>query len=103
MYFSVVPSAIADAAVASQDPRVIKLDLLGVAKELGNPRASGSVALGAALKLLGVPMSSDDAPAIFARFLREDLVPVNVAAVQAGYDAVAQQRGPLHGDHAGDL
>ncbi len=95
--------AIADVSNPSTDPRVIKLDVVAIAKGLGNQRASGSVALGAALKLLGVPMSPDDAPAIFARFLRDDLVPVNVEAVKAGYDAVAQQREPLHGDHAGDL
>lgn len=95
--------AIVEKSNASPDPRVIKLDVMGIAKGLGNQRASGSVALGAALKLLGVPFSDDQASAIFGRFLREDLVPVNVEAVNAGYEAATQRREPLTGTHQDDL
>lgn len=95
--------AVADSASQSQDPRVIKLDLLDIAKNLGNQRASGSVALGAAMKLLGVPFTREAAGPVFARHLREELVAVNVSAVEAGYEAVSQQRKPLTGLHADDL
>lgn len=95
--------AIADVSFVSDDPRVIRLDVTSIARELGNARASGSVALGAALKLLGIPFTQEAAGPIFARHLREDLVEVNVKATQAGYEAVSQQRKPITGLHAQDL
>ncbi len=95
--------AIADVSNPSQDKRVIKLDVVNIAKGLGNQRASGSVALGAALKLLGVPLPVDQAAQVFGRFLREDLVAVNVEAVKAGYDSTQQQREALTGTHQDDL
>jgi len=87
----------------SQDPRVIKLDSLGIAKSLGNQRAAGSVALGAALKLLGIPFTREAAGPIFARYLKEDLVPVNVQAAQAGHESVSQLKKPLQGPYDGHL
>ncbi len=95
--------AIADISSKTEDPRLIKLDVVSIAKGLGNSRASGSVALGAALKLLGVPVDPEAAATIFRRNLREDLIEVNVKAVQAGYEAVSQARETLTGDHAGEL
>lgn len=95
--------AITDSAVKSDDPRLIKLDAAGIAKSLGNVRASGSVAVGAALKLFGIPLYSDLAAETFRRLLREDLVEVNVKAVMAGYEAVQQKFPPLTGSHAEDM
>ncbi len=95
--------AIADSAVTSDDPRVIRLDAAGIAKSLGNVRASGSVAVGAALKLLGIPLYSDLAADIFRHMLREDLVDVNVKAAMAGYGSVQQKFPPQTGGHAEDM
>lgn len=95
--------AIADSAVSSDDPRVIRLDAAGIAKSLGNVRASGSVAVGAALKLLGIPLYSDLAAGIFRQMLREDLVEINVKAAMAGYAAVHQKFPPQTGGHAEDM
>ncbi len=95
--------AIADSAGSSDDPRVIRLDAAGIAKSLGNARASGSVAVGAALKLFGIPLHSDLAGEIFAQTLRGDLVDVNVKAAMAGYAAVEQKFPTLTGGHAQDM
>ncbi len=95
--------AIADSAVTSDDPRVIRLDAAGIAKSLGNVRASGSVAVGAALKLFGIPLYSDLAADIFRHMLREDLVEVNVKAAMAGYGAVQQKFPPQTGGHTEDM
>ncbi len=94
---------IADSGATSDDPRVIRLDSAGIAKSLGNARASGSVAVGAALKLFGIPLHSDLAGKIFAQTLREELVDVNVKAAMAGYAAVKQKFLPLTGGHAQDM
>ncbi|HSK67903.1 MAG TPA: 2-oxoacid:acceptor oxidoreductase subunit alpha [Candidatus Limnocylindria bacterium] len=79
---------ICDDKVADQDPRLIKMDMDGIAKGLGNVRAAGSVGIGAALKLFGFEFDAAHAEAAFGTTLRADLVEINVRAVKAGYDAV---------------
>ncbi len=95
--------AIADSAVTSDDPRVIRLDTAGTAKSLGNVRASGSMAVGAALKLFGIPLYSGLAEETFRHVLREDLVDVNVKAAMAGYGSVQQKFPPQTGGHAENM
>lgn len=95
--------AIADNTVATDDPRLIRLDTAGIAKAAGNARAGGSAALGAALKLLGFPLTVSDATPIFQRFLRKDLVEANIRAALAGYEAVSQKFRPQTGPHAEEM
>ena len=40
-----------DTGVLQNSPEMIKLDMNDIAKEIGNPRLSGSIAIGATLKL----------------------------------------------------
>ena len=94
--------ALADSKVTSTDPRVIKLDAGAIARELGNARTAGSVMMGAVLKLLGVPLNPDRAGEVFARFLPEKLVDINVQAALKGFEAVEQKKVPLQGSRQDD-
>lgn len=78
-----------DSAIPTQDDRAIKLDMTAIAKELGNARVAGSVAIGAVLKLFGIPM--DAARSVFEKSVKPDYVDINVKAAQAGYDSVPQK------------
>lgn len=80
-----------DSAIATDDPRAVRLNMAGIAKDLGNPRVAGSVAVGAALKLLGLPLDGASARAVFTQSVKAPYVDVNVRAAQAGYDAVPRQ------------
>ncbi|NLC32576.1 MAG: 2-oxoacid:acceptor oxidoreductase subunit alpha, partial [Clostridiales bacterium] len=87
-----------DSSTKTEDPRTISLDMKSIAKELGNVRAAGSVAIGAALKLFGLPFEEGVAHAVFRGSLREDLVQVNVNAAKAGYEAASKKFDHITGD-----
>lgn len=78
-----------DSAIATDDPRAVRLDMAAIAKDLGNPRVTGSVAVGAALKLFGLPFDEASAHAVFAQSVKAPYVDINVRAARAGHDAVA--------------
>ena len=80
-----------DSAINTEDDFIIKLDMTAIARELGNMRVSGSVAVGAALKLFGIPMNTEQADSIFRRFVPADFVEINIKAAQAGYHAAPQK------------
>ncbi len=80
-----------DSAIKTDDEFAIKLDMAAIAQELGNARVAGSVAVGAALKLFGIPMSTEEAYSIFRKSVKEEHVDINVKAAQAGYNAVPQK------------
>ncbi|MEA5016495.1 MAG: 2-oxoacid:acceptor oxidoreductase subunit alpha [Candidatus Limiplasma sp.] len=92
-----------DSAVKADDAFVIKLDMAAIAQGLGNARVSGSVAVGAALKLFGVPMSVEQADSIFRKSVKAEYVEINVKAVLAGYDAVPQKFQHAGGDASGHM
>lgn len=77
-----------DDSLTCDDERAVKLKLTETAKGLGNARAAGSVAAGAALKMMGVAVDEAGASHAFGRALKESLVPVNVKSVLAGHAAV---------------
>lgn len=85
-----------DNAIKTEDPRAIKLDMDAIAKELGNARAAGSVAIGAGLKLFGIPLEETKVLRVFEKTLKPDLIEINIKAVQAGYNSV-----PLKFEHTG--
>ena len=80
-----------DSSIEIDDPRAISIDMKTIAKDLGNVRAAGSVGVGAALKLFGLPMEENHASTVFMGALDADLVDVNVRAVLAGYEAVSKK------------
>lgn len=75
-----------DAKLETDDPRAVRLDLEGIAKELGNPRVSGSVAVGAVLKLFGYQLDQQLARHALKKSLRPGLVDINLQAIAAGYE-----------------
>ena len=68
------------------DDRIIKLDMDKKAKELGNLRASGSIAIGAILKLFGEPFTYVEE--VMPRVIKKEFLEVNLKAIQIGYDSV---------------
>lgn len=81
--------------LSTQDSRAIKIDMDGMAKALGNPRTSGSVALGAILRLFGERLTGVED--VLRAFLKEQLVEINRKAVEEGYNAVETRFPHLEG------
>ena len=80
-----------DSSLAITDPRAVKIGMAEMAKALGNPRAAGSIAVGAVLRLFGETL--DSIQDVFRTFVKEQYLEINLKAVQAGYDS-AQSRFP---------
>ena len=80
-----------DSKSQTADARAVRVDMAGIAKELGNPKVAGSVAIGATLKFFG------EDPAFAKRVLESsmegDILAVNLRAIDAGY-AVVESRFP---------
>lgn len=77
-----------DQAVATDDPRAVRINMQQIAKDLGNPRVSGSVAIGALLGLFGLGLSQ--VKTVLPHFVHEADVEVNRQAVEAGFQGVGQ-------------
>ena len=92
-----------DAGVHTDDSRAISLDMTNMAKALGNARAAGSVAIGAALKLFGFPLDAQQAAEVFNASLKPGLVEVNVKAALAGHMKMTQKFSPTAGALAGHM
>jgi 2-oxoglutarate ferredoxin oxidoreductase subunit gamma len=72
------------------DLRVYRIDAQDMAEKIGNSRFANMVALGAMAKLTGALSIAEIEP-ILKNFFSEDkhrFVPMNVEAIQAGYEAV---------------
>lgn len=84
---------ICDNGTQREDHRIIKLPLIDTARRIGNIRVSGSVALGAAMGLLGLKL--DEAENVYNQFFRPDIANLNVKAILEGSSFV-QPRYKLH-------
>lgn len=80
-----------------EDPKMIKIDMMGIARSLGNFRAAGSVAVGAVLKLFGENL--DHVNQVFKQFVKEDYLEVNLKATEEGYQAVETKYTHLEGNY----
>ena len=76
-----------DTSLESEDSKTIKIDMNSIAVELGNKSVSGSVAVGAILKIFGVNLNN--AEEILKVSTKEKYLEVNLKAIKAGYDSVA--------------
>jgi 2-oxoglutarate ferredoxin oxidoreductase subunit alpha len=85
-----------DSSFKTDDPRALKISMDEIAKGLGNPKVSGSIALGAVLKLFGEPM--DLAGSVLGDFVQKQYLEVNLKAVEKGYNAVEQRFPHLEGN-----
>lgn len=87
-----------DSKLSATDPRAIKIDMDARAKALGNPRVSGSIAVGVVLKLFFETL--DNAEDIFRAFVKEPYLAVNMQAVQEGFQLVAGRYPRRNGNFA---
>lgn len=80
----------------SIDFDAIRIPMADKAKELGNPRVSGSISAGAVLKLFGV--NSEYIDEILETSVKKDYVKINQEAARFGYDSVDTRYPHLGGD-----
>lgn len=85
-----------DSKLATKDPRAVKIDMNSMAKQLGNPRVSGSISVGVILKLFGE--SLDYVKDVMKEFVKEQFVEINCKAVEEGYNSVEQRYPHLQGE-----
>jgi 2-oxoglutarate/2-oxoacid ferredoxin oxidoreductase subunit alpha len=75
-----------DSELVSDDPRVIRIPMQQIAKDLGNPRVSGSVAIGALLGLFGLDLAHIQS--VIPEFIKKPDVDINLKAIEAGFQSV---------------
>lgn len=75
-----------DESIKSEDSRVIHIPMSGIAKDINNAKASGSAAVGAAIRILGE--SADSAEEIFKRKFKGENADSNLLAFRKGYESV---------------
>ena len=85
-----------DSKLATTDSRAIKIDMDTMAKELGNPRVSGSIAIGAILKIFGENL--DRVNDVLNAFVKQQFLEINLKAVTEGYNIVQNRFPHLNGD-----
>jgi 2-oxoglutarate ferredoxin oxidoreductase subunit alpha len=68
-----------DSRLTASDPRLIQVDMERIAKELGNSRVSGSIAVGAILKLFGENL--DNVRDVLQTFVKQQYLDINLKAV----------------------
>jgi 2-oxoglutarate ferredoxin oxidoreductase subunit gamma len=72
------------------DLKVVKIEASSIAEQVGNILFTNMVALGAMAKLTGA-VKLTDIEGILKKFFPQDkhqFIPMNIKAIQAGYDAV---------------
>jgi 2-oxoglutarate ferredoxin oxidoreductase subunit alpha len=80
---------IADQSLKITDARCIQVPMREMANNIGNPRVSGSVAIGATLKLFGLAL--EKAEEIFAEKFAGKTKDDNLEAIQQGYQFTAKR------------
>lgn len=88
-----------DSKLSAEDPRLIKVDMDGMAKRLGNRRVSGIIAVGILLKLFGETL--DGTEDILRAFVKQQYFDINLEAVQAGYKIAEKRYQHLDGQYGG--
>ena len=81
--------------------QMIQIALAEMAKALGNSVVSGSIALGAALKIFGENL--DHCGGVLQQSIKKEFVEVNLKAFSAGYDATEARYTHLKGSFANHL
>ncbi|MBK5254091.1 MAG: 2-oxoacid:acceptor oxidoreductase subunit alpha [Peptostreptococcaceae bacterium] len=85
-----------DSTLSSNDPRTIKVDMNEMAKEIGNPKVSGSIAVGAVLKLFGekIELAGD----VLKDNVKDQYLEMNIKAMEKGFQAVEGRFPHLEGN-----
>lgn len=84
-----------DTSIEIEDSCILKIAMEDIAKKLGNIRVSGSIAIGAVLKLFNEDYSNIEE--VLQSFLDERYVDINLKAVKAGYDSIETRYPRLKG------
>jgi len=84
-----------DQTLASEDPRVIKIDMKAMAKAIGNPKVSGSIAIGASLRLFGETLAFVET--VLKEALDEEYFDMNMQAITKGFESVETRFPHLNG------
>jgi 2-oxoglutarate ferredoxin oxidoreductase subunit alpha len=90
-----------DDKLSGSDPRVIHVQMDAMAKALGNPRASGSIAVGAVLKLFGESLNNVED--VLHTFVKQQYLDINVKAVEEGYQSTETRFPHLDGKHSDEM
>lgn len=84
-----------DTKLKTENEKAIKLNMDSMAKELGNPKVSGSIAIGAVLKLFGIGLGHVDET--MKHLVKEAYLEMNLKAVRIGYESVDTRFKSLEG------
>ena len=90
-----------DDQLRGKDARLIQIPMAAMAKSLGNPKVSGSIAVGAVLKLFGEPL--DHVGTVLHTFVKPPFFDINVQAVQDGYQSTDTHFSHLPGDYSAQM
>ncbi|MDD3924778.1 MAG: 2-oxoacid:acceptor oxidoreductase subunit alpha [Erysipelotrichaceae bacterium] len=85
-----------DEKIKTDDKRAIKVPLIDMAKQLGNPRVSGSVANSVILRLFN--LSLDNVKTVLIQELAEKYLYINIEAFKKGYELVESRYPKLEAD-----
>lgn len=78
-----------DSKLSTDDSRAIKINMTAMANEIGNPRVSGSIAIGAVLRIFGENLNQ--AEDVLKAFVKEQYLDMNLKAIESGYN-IAEKR-----------
>jgi len=85
-----------DQTIKTDDKRAIKAPLTEIAKELGNPRVSGSIANGIILKLFNLSLNGLET--VLKQELASQYIDINLKAFEKGFNLVQSRYQKLNGD-----
>ncbi len=74
---------------AIKDDRKLSIDIAAMAKEIGNAKVSGSVAIGVVLKMFGFELK--DVKEILQDFFNDKILELNFSAVKKGFDTAEKK------------
>jgi len=87
-----------DSELTTTDSRAIKISMNEMARNLGNARAAGSIAVGVILKLFGENL--DFVQEVIRTFVKEQYLEINLKAVEEGYKSVEKRFPHLQGKYS---
>ena len=87
-----------DSKLTTTDSRAIKLNMAEMAKNLGNPKVSGSIAIGIILKLFGEKL--DYVHDVISTFVKDEVLEVNIKAIEEGYLSVEKLFSHFPGEYS---
>ena len=75
-----------DSGLGIKEDKVIKIDMVSIAQDIGNSRVAGNVAVGSVLKLFDLKL--DNVKEVLSEYVKPQYVDINIDAISRGYDLV---------------